>query len=153
MGLEIRGPRPSDLETIADNNIATAWETERRRLDPHGAREGVRAVLDDPGKGFYLLAEKGGKVIGQIMVTKEWSDWRNGAFWWLQSVYVVPEERGKGVFKALFRELEGRARATEGVVGIRLYVERGNARAQEAYSRLGLDGTRYIVFEDDHTLK
>ena len=152
MPLSIRGAVPEDLGVIAENNIATAWETERRRLDSEGARKGVKAVLEDPGKGFYLLAERDGRPIGQCMVTLEWSDWRNGAFWWIQSVYVVPEERGKGVFTALFRELEARAKATEGVVGLRLYVERSNARAQEAYSRLGLDGSRYIVFEDDYTL-
>jgi GNAT superfamily N-acetyltransferase len=153
MALEIRGARPEDLEVLARNNIATAMETEGRALDPQGAREGVRAVLLDPAKGFYLLAVRDGIPIGQCLVTSEWSDWRNGAFWWLQSVYVVPEERGRGAFKSLFRELVARSKRTEEVVGIRLYVERGNRLAHEVYSRLGLDGTRYIVFEDDYTLR
>jgi GNAT superfamily N-acetyltransferase len=150
-GLRFRPATLGDVEAIAANNIATALETEGLRLPPRRARRGVLQMIQDPAKGFYLLAELEAQVVGQLMVTLEWSDWRDGAFWWVQSVYVVPEHRRMGVLTALFRELESRARSAEGVVGLRLYVERGNLQAQEAYSRLGLDGSRYLVFEKDFT--
>jgi GNAT superfamily N-acetyltransferase len=114
-------------------------------LDPLVIRAGVRALLEDPAKGRYFVAETGGKVVGQIMHTYEWSDWRNAWFWWIQSVYVAPESRAQGVFKALHRHLEMMASSTGGICGLRLYVEDGNQRAQEVYTRLGLKMAGYRV--------
>jgi ribosomal protein S18 acetylase RimI-like enzyme len=140
-----------DLDAIVGNNLAMASETEGRSLDPKVARAGVDAVLSDPGKGFYLVVESLGRIVGQCMITYEWSDWRDGVFWWIQSVYVEPEARGRGVFTSLFREVERLAMSDEVVVGLRLYVERNNRLAQGVYSRMGMDGSHYIVFESDFT--
>jgi ribosomal protein S18 acetylase RimI-like enzyme len=108
---------------------------------------GVEAGLADPGKACYFVAEDGGTVVGQLMVTYEWSDWRNGWIWWVQSVYVRPDYRRRGVFRALYRHVHQAAVAERGVVGLRLYVEQDNHRAQEVYRRLGMERTRYFVLE------
>jgi ribosomal protein S18 acetylase RimI-like enzyme len=149
--MRIRRARAPDLDVIVANNLAMALETEGKGLDPKVARSGARSVLDDEGRGFYLVAESDDRIVGQCMITYEWSDWRDGAFWWIQSVYVSPEDRGRGVFSALFREVERLAKDDGGVVGLRLYVERNNMAAQQAYSRLGMDGSHYIVFESHFT--
>jgi GNAT superfamily N-acetyltransferase len=124
-------------------------ETEHRRLSPDIVRAGVSAALADPAKGRYFVAELAGQVVGQIMHTYEWSDWRNGCFWWIQSVYVVPSARGQGVFRRLFDHLRTLARAEPGVCGLRLYVERDNSRAQKTYRQCGLMDPGYFVMEDD----
>ncbi len=149
--LKIRPGTAADAVVIAGYNRALALETEGRDLDPDRIGPGVLAVLTDPAKGRYLVAEKGGRVVGQLMLTFEWSDWRNGMFWWIQSVYVASEERGSGVFKALYRQVESEARATPGVCGIRLYMEHANAPARAAYVRLGMQPAGYEVFERDFT--
>ena len=138
-------------EMIADFNARMAAETEGRRLDPVLLRAGVESLLADPGKGIYYLAETGSPsaVAGQLMLTFEWSDWRNANFWWIQSVYVRPESRGTGVFRALYRHVEGLARSRSDVCGLRLYVERANANAQQAYARLGMKRAAYEMFEID----
>ena len=110
---------------------------------------GVRAVLGDAERGLYFVAESGGNLIGQMMVTREWSDWRNGWFWWIQSVYVKPEFRQHGVYRRLHEHVERTARATAGVCGLRLYVEHENERAQRVYERLGMARTTYRMFETD----
>jgi GNAT superfamily N-acetyltransferase len=143
--MEIRAARPEDTEIIARFNEQLASETEGLVLDPFVIRAGVRALLQDPAKGRYFVAATNGKVVGQIMHTYEWSDWRNAWFWWIQSVYVAPESRAQGVFKALHRHLEMLASSTGSICGLRLYVEDGNQRAQEVYTRLGLKMAGYRV--------
>ena len=147
----IRPARLSDADLIADYNRALARETEGRDLNPDRIGPGVRAVLADASKGRYLVAEFDGEVVGQLMVTFEWSDWRNGMFWWIQSVYVRADRRGQGIFSALYRAVESEARQDAGVCGIRLYMEHHNDRARAAYLRLGMKPAGYEVLEADFT--
>lgn len=137
MPIRIRNATAADAAFIADGNAAMALETERKALDREVLSRGVRAVFDESRRGFYLIAELDGKSAGCLLVTHEWSDWRNGDWWWIQSVYVTPAARRHGVFRALYAETERRARAA-GAVGLRLYVERGNTRAQRTYAALGM---------------
>jgi len=145
--MKIRDATHADLPFIASANSALASESESLALDPVLLLPGIRAVLDDPALGRYYLAEIDDRPVGQLMTTYEWSDWRNGVFLWIQSVYVLPAHRGAGVFRSLFRHLEGLAQADPKICGIRLYVDRGNARAREAYARLGLHHSNYAVME------
>lgn len=138
MDLHIRRATPADAATVAEFNARLAWETEGKRLDPRTLAAGVAAVLADPAKGFYTVAERGGEVVGQVLVTYEWTDWRNGWYWWVQSVYVRADARRGGVFRALYRHLEAAAEADPAVVGLRLYVERENTAAQAVYRSLGM---------------
>jgi GNAT superfamily N-acetyltransferase len=142
----IRPARPADEAVVVAFNAALATESEDHVLDPAVLGPGVRAALADPARCRYYVAERGGRVVGQTMVTYEWSDWRNGWIWWIQSVYVLPEARAAGVFRALHARIEAEARA-EGAVGLRLYVFDGNRRAQEVYARLGMRDARYRVLE------
>jgi GNAT superfamily N-acetyltransferase len=135
------------LEVLAQFNIALADESECLELEPARVRAGVEAFLRDPAKGAYFVAVSGGKVVGQLLITHEWSDWRNGDFWWLQSVYVHPEYRRHGVFTALFEFVQSKAASTADVCGLRLYMENNNSRARAAYCRLGMSETHYHVFE------
>ncbi len=130
-----------------------ALETERLELDAERLRAGTQAVVDDPAKGFYLVAEDGGQVAGQLLITFEWSDWRNAVFWWIQSVYVRPESRGRGVYKALYAAALERAAAAGNVCGLRLYVEKENERAKAAYLKAGMQQTVYDMFEVDFVLE
>lgn len=142
----IRAACFADWPVIADYNCRLAWESEAKRLDPAKIEPGVQAVLNDPTKGRYFVAEVDGRVIGQMMHTWEWSDWRNGQIWWLQSVYVAPEFRQQGVFRRLFEHLIALA-AEERVLGVRLYVEDHNDRAHRTYQQLGLTNAGYRVME------
>jgi Acetyltransferases len=148
----IRQGTIQDLDTLVDFNAAMAFETEGLILDRERLRCGVKAVLSDPSRGFYWVAEVEGRVVGQMMITFEWSDWRNGTFWWIQSVYVSPEHRRRGVFRALYEHVEKQARDLPGVCGLRLYVEGGNAKAQRTYASLGMQRTSYQIFEKDFVL-
>jgi GNAT superfamily N-acetyltransferase len=134
----IRPATLEDAEFLVSGNASMALETETRALDTHTLRAGVCALFDHPARGFYLIAEIDGQPAGQMMITFEWSDWRNGAFWWIQSVYTLPESRGRGVFKALYSHVESLARESAGVCGLRLYVEAHNQRAHAAYLRCGM---------------
>ena len=141
----------AEAETIAAFNIALALETEGKKLDPPTVLAGVRAVLTDPSKGQYFVARlvegnEAGMIIGQLMVTVEWSDWRNGPLWWVQSVFIRKDHRRRGVFRALFRHLLEAAQA-ESVPAVRLYVEEHNAAAQATYSALGMQPAGYFVLE------
>ena len=136
----------ADLPALVAFNRAMALETEGLRLAPATLRRGVRAVLRDPARGFYLVAEREDRVVGQLMVIREWSDWRNGDWFWLQSVYVEPGARRQGVFRALHAEAARRA-ARGGACGLRLYVERRNVRAQRTYRAFGMRETHYKLFE------
>lgn len=145
--MNIRDATQADLEFIVTANAALAAESEDQALDPALLRPGVQAVLDDPALGRYYLAAIGGQPVGQLMTTTEWSDWRNGMFLWIQSVYVLPAHRGAGVFRALYQHLAGLAREDGRICGIRLYVDRGNGRAQQVYTRLGMHLSNYQVME------
>jgi len=151
MTISIRAARSDDADFLAAGNIAMALEAEHKRLEPATVARGVRAVLDDPAHGRYFVAERDSRPVGQLMITYEWSDWRNGRFWWIQSVYVLPQARRGGVFRALFRHLEELAKADPGVCGIRLYVERENARAQATYRHCGLEDAGYVLMEVDYS--
>jgi len=128
-------------------------ETEQRRLDPDRVRAGVAALLADAAKGIYFVAETevngAPAVVGQLLITYEWSDWRNGNFWWIQSVYVAGDSRSQGVFRALFEHVRALATARPDVCGLRLYMDAHNGRARQAYERLGWERTSYEVFEID----
>lgn len=147
--IKIRPARPDDLQVISQFNQALAVETEKKTLPDDVIREGVRRLLADEGCGRYFIAEIEGMVVGQTMVTLEWSDWRNGWFWWIQSVYVSPEFRRRGVFRALHMHVRGAARAVGNTCGLRLYVHEANHRAMEAYLNLGMERTHYALFEED----
>jgi GNAT superfamily N-acetyltransferase len=147
----------SDVDVLVKFNAALALETEGRRLDLERLRQGALAVFEAPARGRYLIAEVPSEpvsvVVGQLLVTFEWSDWRNATFWWLQSVYVDPAWRRRGVFRRMHEAILGMARAQGDVCGIRLYVEESNTVAQAVYSRLRLCPTTYRVFEVDFVLK
>jgi GNAT superfamily N-acetyltransferase len=147
LNLRIRQATLSDAPLLAQYNLQLALETEDLRLDPATVNQGVRAVLQDPAKGIYYVVEAEGAVVGQLMITYEWSDWRNGQIWWIQSVYVLPDFRGRGVFTALFRHIESLARSQKEVCSLRLYMHADNAAARRAYERLGMKATAYQVFE------
>ena len=147
MGISIRNAAMTDAAIIASNNSLMAEETEGRTLDPDIIGPGVTALLADPGKGRYWVAEAGGKIVGQLMVTYEWSDWRNGTLWWIQSVYIAPDFRRQGVFSALYHHVESLAAAEPDVCGMRLYVEDNNHRAQRTYEALGMVKPSYVVME------
>ena len=136
-----------DIETIVAFQIAMAGETEQLRLDREICNAGVAAVFRDKSLGRYFVVEMDGAVAGSALITYEWSDWRSGQVWWIQSVYVVPAARRKGVYAGLYAHLQNLARADAGVRGIRLYVDERNLAAQKVYARLGMNGDHYRVFE------
>ncbi|MHC8605211.1 GNAT family N-acetyltransferase [Arenicellales bacterium IMCC58067] len=143
----IRSAGPDDISDIAQFNIAMAQETEERQLDPETIQSGVSGVIQNHAHGFYLIAERDQVAVGSLLITFEWSDWRNGTLWWIQSVYVKPEHRRTGVFKALYDAVIARAQAAKSVRGIRLYVEQENLDAQSVYQKLSMQKTPYQMFE------
>ncbi len=147
----IRRATMEDLDCVVKFNAALATETEAKQLDPQVLREGVSKALSDPNRSLYFLAESGGKPIGQTMVTFEWSDWRNGFFWWIQSVYVDPAHRRRGVFRAVHDHVRREARGHPDVCGLRLYVHRENDRAMNTYAQLGMPQCSYLMCEEDWT--
>lgn len=147
MNLTIRPATPADQAVVVDFNARLAEESEGKRLDRALLEPGVRLGLSDPERSVYFIAEIGGTPCGQIMYTLEWSDWRNGWWWWIQSVYVEPGSRGRGVFSSLYRHLVTLARAQPDVCGVRLYVESENEHAQQVYGALGMGMTGYRVME------
>ena len=156
--LRIRVAHPGDRDLLAQWAIAMAWETEHKRLDPATIGAGIEAGIADPNKARYFIAMSelgvaGRETIatpaGSLMLTREWSDWRCGDWWWIQSVYVPQAHRRQGVFAALYRHVEQLARATPGVIGLRLYVERDNATAQRTYESLAMRDAGYRIFESE----
>lgn len=146
--MQIRPATPADLETLVAANADMARETEDIALDLPTLRKGTAAVLAGAAAGaFYRVVENDGVVVAQLMITPEWSDWRNRQVWWVQSVYVQPAWRGRGVYRALYESVRDEARAA-GAGGIRLYVDLGNDTAQVAYRRLGMNGDHYRLFEE-----
>jgi GNAT superfamily N-acetyltransferase len=146
MSIAIRAATRADIHAIAQWNVAMAWETERKSIDPALLERGVTAVFDEPRRGFYLVAERAGEPVGCLLVTYEWSDWRAGDFWWIQSVYVVESARREGVFRQLYDDAQQRAKQA-GAVGMRLYVETENERAQRTYAGLGMERCHYFMYE------
>jgi GNAT superfamily N-acetyltransferase len=144
--LLIRAATSADIPALLGWNTAMAWETEQKRLDPIVLERGIAGVLEESRRGFYLIAERDGVAVGSLLVTYEWSDWRCGDFWWIQSVYVAPDARRGGVFRALYAQVEQRARVA-GAVGLRLYVETENRRAQATYADLGMQECHYQMYE------
>jgi GNAT superfamily N-acetyltransferase len=142
-----REARLSDADRIVEFQIAMAEETEQIRLDRMVCTAGVAAVLRDEKLGRYYVGEIDGEVAASTLITYEWSDWRNGMVWWIQSVYVLPGARKQGVYAGLYRYVQELAQADDHVRGIRLYVDRRNAPAQQVYTRLGMNGEHYQVFE------
>jgi len=147
--MQIREATNNDIKYLVEFNAAMAFETEQKQLQTDILTNGVKAVLHSPEKGKYFIAEIDGEVAGQLLITSEWSDWRNGFFWWIQSVYVKPEYRRKGVFRALYQYVEKLAEQTIDVCGLRLYVEKENHRAQQTYEDLGMLKTHYLLFEKE----
>ncbi len=146
--IKVRMATAAEAGRIADYNRAMAMETEGLALDERTVAQGVIAVMGHPERGFYLVAEADGVMAGCLLVTYEWSDWRNKMFWWIQSVYVKPEMRGTHVYSALDEKVRELAAEAGNVCGLRLYVHKGNSRAQEVYRNLGMEETAYIVYED-----
>lgn len=144
---QVRAASAADIDFLVEFNAAMALETEAKTLVPAALHAGVSRLFAEPSRGFYLVAEVDGVVAGCLMITYEWSDWRNGEWWWLQSVYVRPEYRRQGVFQALFDEIERRVARTPDAIGLRLYVERDNRRAQQTYASLGMHEDHYRVFD------
>jgi len=151
--IKIRQATSADASIIADFNSRIAWETESLKLEPARVAAGVIALINDSTRGIYFLAEIDGHIGGQLLITREWSDWRNGNFWWIQSVYVEKNFRGHGIFRALFDHVQQLARDRKDVCGLRLYVDSANSGAQETYSRLGMKRTDYEIFEMDFILE
>jgi ribosomal protein S18 acetylase RimI-like enzyme len=149
--LQLCEATPEDISVLAQFNVEMARETENRALDLALVTRGVHGLFQHRSRGVYYVAREQGRVVGQLLITYEWSDWRNGDFWWIQSVYVAPDFRGRGVFKALYRHVEALARLRPDVCGLRLYVEAANLGAQETYRRLGMTKTHYEMFEIDFT--
>lgn len=146
---DIRDARPEDRDLIIRFNRDLALESEGLTLDPSALGRGVDAVLGDSSRGRYFLAEEDGRVIGQTMITFEWSDWRCGWFWWIQSVYVHPDHRGRGVFRGLLEHVMKHAGERDDVCGVRLYVDLDNEAAQAVYDRTGLPRAHYEMREVD----
>jgi GNAT superfamily N-acetyltransferase len=145
--LIVRDAQPGDHDLIADYNARLALETEGKQLDPAVLARGVATALADPDRLRYWVAEVDGQAVGQAAVTREWSDWRDGWLWWLQSVYVHPDWRRRGIFRGLYAQIRVSALNRRDVIGLRLYVEQENARAQETYRAMGMVPGGYHVYE------
>ena len=153
MSVAIRSARIADLDFIVDCNARLAQETESKQLNVQVLRAGVQSALESEHRGRYFIAELDSRPSGQLLLTHEWSDWRNGFFWWFQSVYVMREARRHGVFAALYRHVEDLARNSSDVCGLRLYVEQHNHNAQQIYQRLGLTRTAYESWSSSFTAR
>jgi GNAT superfamily N-acetyltransferase len=150
--MKIRQATIADVSVITRFNVLMAEETEQITLDRERLRLGVESLLEDPSKGIYFVAEIDAVVAGQIMITYEWSDWRNGTFWWIQSVFVEKNARGSGVFRSMFEHVHALAKAQTDICGLRLYVEKKNERAKRTYDRHGMKPSHYEMFEMDFVL-
>lgn len=144
--MNIRLAQIEDAEAMVEFNQAMALETENKHLDQDILRNAVRAVFADENKGFYVVAESEGQIVGGLMITYEWSDWRNAWWWWIQSVYVRPEGRGQRVYSQLYDFVKEKA-VEAGAYGIRLYVETENVHAQRVYEKLGMQKSPYFMYD------
>ena len=145
--MNVRNATVADASVIADFQLKMALETEELFLDPVVVKAGVAAVFADSSKGYYFVAEDAGVVVASLMITCEWSDWRNGLVWWFQSVYVMPEFRRRGVFVQMYHHVKKQVEASADVRGLRLYVDKRNIVAQKVYTRLGMNGSHYDTYE------
>ncbi len=145
--MEIRTANINDAASLVIFNQAMALETEGKRLDSRILKNGVEAVFNDEKKGFYVVAENDGAIIGGLMVTYEWSDWRNRWFWWIQSVYITPDYRGMGIYRLLNDYVLEKAVEKSDVCGVRLYVEKDNFHAQRVYEKTGMEQSHYLMYE------
>ena len=146
--LLVRIGEDRDCKTLAKFNMAMAWETEKKRLELPVVTKGVQTLLKNPQHGFYAVAEVESQVVGSLMVTYEWSDWRCGLFWWIQSVYVKPEFRQQGIFKRLYEFLKEKAAQEQNICGFRLYAEQSNSVAHNTYGSVGMKETPYKFYEE-----
>lgn len=147
--MNIRKALNKDIDVIARYNYNLAYETENKILDMNILTRGIEAIINDENKGIYHVCEINGEVVGQIMYTFEWSDWRNGTFLWIQSAYVNKEFRGMGVFKALYKFIRDIADNDNNICGIRLYVEKENTIAKKTYKNIGMKECNYYIYEYD----
>lgn len=145
--IEIRQADASEAAVIAAFQLAMALETENLVLDAVTVHRGVQAVFEDEGKGFYLVAVNSERIVASLMITFEWSDWRNRTVWWIQSLYVIPEMRRKGIYRQMYAWLRQQVDANDSIGGIRLYVDKSNHPAQRVYEELGMDGEHYRFYE------
>ena len=143
----VREANFTDKETIAAFQLAMALETESLQLNLPTVLKGADAVFKDRSKGIYYVAEINGELVGSLMITFEWSDWRNGVVWWIQSVYIKPEYRRKGIYSKMYKYVKDIVMNDERIKGLRLYVDNTNIKAQKVYAKLGMDGTHYSTFE------
>jgi ribosomal protein S18 acetylase RimI-like enzyme len=146
--ITIRKALTEDAYLIIDFNVRMAFETEGLELSKEKITNGVINLMNNPGLGFYIVVECNGKIAGSLMVTTEWSDWRNGLFWWIQSVYVLPEFRRMGIYRAMYEHVKELAQGRPEICGYRLYVERNNKIAQTTYEKLGMEETHYLLYEE-----
>lgn len=144
----IRRATIDDADALAEFNIKTAMETEAMEILPEVARSGVKTMIENPQMGFYLVAEVDSAIQASLMITVEWSDWRNGLFWWIQSVYVEPQYRRQGLYRKLYQQVKSLAATEDNVCGFRLYVEQDNQVAQQAYRALNMKDTGYRLYEE-----
>ncbi|MBI9051111.1 MAG: GNAT family N-acetyltransferase [Anaerolineaceae bacterium] len=150
MALIIRRATLPDAAIIAEYNVAMALETENIKLDPGTVNAGVNALLASPASEFYIVAEVDGNIAACLLITTEWSDWRNGVFWWIQSVYVAPSHRRKGLYRTMYSRIKEMANKEENVCGFRLYVDKENLAAQKTYRSLGMEPMHYILFHEEN---
>ena len=146
--INIRVAQHTDVTSLVNFNQLMAWETEQKKLDENILTKGVSALILDENKGFYLVAEQNDIVVGSLMVTTEWSDWRNGVFWWVQSVYITPDFRRQGIYAQLYAQVKTLAEQLHNVCGFRLYVEKENLIAHKTYESLGMQPTHYFMYEE-----
>ncbi len=146
--MNIRIAEKQDALDLVEFNQAMALETEGKKLDSDVLRKGVEAVFEDEKKGFYVVAEDDRKIVGGLMITFEWSDWRNSWFWWIQSVYILPEYRGRSIYRLLYQYVKVKADESKNVCGFRLYVEKENVNAQKVYEKLGMESSHYLMYEE-----
>jgi GNAT superfamily N-acetyltransferase len=147
--MNIRVANAADAKSLIEFNQAMALETEGKRLDARVLETGVEAVFRDEKKGFYVVAEADGKIVGGLMTTFEWSDWRAKWFWWIQSVYILPNFRGRGIYRLLYNFVKEKAGKNGDVCGFRLYVEKENANARKVYEKLGMNKSHYKMYEEE----
>ena len=146
--MNVRLAGREDARHFIEFNKAMALETEAKTLEDPVVEAAVNAIVDDPNKGFYVVAEEDGQIVGGLLITYEWSDWRNAWWWWIQSVFIRPEARGKRVYSQLNEFVRTRAREAGNVFGIRLYVETENIHAQRVYEKVGMERSNYVMYHE-----
>ena len=145
--MKIRIAEANDVASLIEFNQAMALETEGKSLDAETLKSGVEAVFADEKKGFYVVAGSENRIVGGLMITFEWSDWRSSWFWWIQSVYILPDFRGRGIYRLLYEFVKEKAAERGDVCGFRLYVERENINAQKVYEKTAMNSSHYLMYE------